>query len=451
MSLSYESRTSLRAAPRNRLPEVEPQRADRESRPSVATLYRVVWRWHFYAGLIVAPVLVVMAATGALYIFKDELERVMYARLMFVTPAESGVSIDAQVATAQAACPNGFHIDQLEIPADTTRATAVYIHDEAEFRTLFVDPYRGTLLGELGPGNFFDVVLKIHRTLFVGTLGRIVVELVTCWTIVLLVSGVYLWWPRKGRQVWGAWLPRLRRHPYVALRDLHAVCGFYAALVAIIIAATGLLYTYVWGRGYAYAAVQSGAYDVFLKPPKSESPAGAARLPLDQIAAIAGRELPGCTLGVSIPHAPDGAFVVFGTSPIGPSSDGVAIIDHATGKVLAQRDNSEYPLLGWWTSWNYPLHVGSILGLVTKVIWLAACIVLMLLPVTGVWMWWQRRPRGKSGFPRRPVVRVPRALVVGIIALGAVLPALGLSILALLLGEGLWSLARRRRATQAAS
>ena len=65
-------------------------------------------------------------------------------------------------------------------------------------------------------------------------LSATVVELVTCWTIVLVISGVYLWWPRRRERVWGTFLPRLRRHPYVALRDLHAVSGFYVAAVALV-------------------------------------------------------------------------------------------------------------------------------------------------------------------------------------------------------------------------
>jgi uncharacterized iron-regulated membrane protein len=108
-----------------------------------------------------------------------------------------------------------------------------------------------------------------------------------------------------------------------------------------------------------------------------------------------------------------------------------------------RRDNRQYPALGWWTTWNYPLHVGSVLGWWTKVPWLIACLGLMLLPLTGAWMWWQRRPRGQSGFPRRPVARIPRVLAVAIVALALVLPVLGLSIAAILLGEKLVAVARR--------
>ena len=69
----------------------------------------------------------------------------------------------------------------------------------------------------------------------------------------------------KANQVWGVWLPRLRAKPYVVLRDLHTVVGFYVAIVAIVISLTGLIYTYVWGGGFQYAAQKTEAYDMFIE------------------------------------------------------------------------------------------------------------------------------------------------------------------------------------------
>jgi uncharacterized iron-regulated membrane protein len=216
---------------------------------------------------------------------------------------------------------------------------------------------------------------------------------------------------------------------------LHAVSGVYVAGVALLIAGTGLLYTLVWGSAYNLAAVQSGAYEIFLNPPRSESPAAQPRASLDQLVSAISEALPRTTLSISIPEDPGGAVVAFGISPVGPSSDGVVVVDHATTKVLALRRTSEYPAMGWWVTWNYPLHVGSVLGLFTKTIWFMVCVVLILLPVTGLWMWWQRRPAGRAGFPRRPDTLIPKWLVAGIVALSLVLPMLGLSLLLILAGE----------------
>src|SRR5262249_14173878 len=135
--------------------------------------------------------------------------------------------------------------------------------------------------------------------------GGIVKELVTCWTVVLLISGAYLWWPRKGWQVRGVWLPRLRAGPRTAFRDLHALSGLYAWCVALTIACTGLAYTTLWGSGYRLAERVEAALGPRKPPPKpppSPSPSESADVPADEIVAVARRNLPGASISVFFPR-----------------------------------------------------------------------------------------------------------------------------------------------------
>jgi uncharacterized iron-regulated membrane protein len=403
-------------------------------------LYRVVWRWHFYAGMIVAPALIVVAATGALYIFKDELEAILYPGVTYVEPAADRVSYEQQLAVARANVPTPVHIGLIQVFANPKRATGIATAGE-KFQISYVDPYRGQYLGAIEQGGFFDIVL--NRQLFVGTTGRIVVELTTCWAIVLVVTGMYLWWPRKWNQLWGVWLPRLRRKPYVVLRDLHAVGGIYVAIIAILISLTGLIYTYAWGSGFQYAAQKTEAYDMFSKPMLCRSPPDAKDLPSDRFIEIGHEKMPGQTLNVWFPRVPNAVYMVFGSSDYGPSVHEMLFIDRATGEILADRFISQAKPLYWLEKWNYPLHVGSILGLTSKILWLVTCVVLMTLPVTGVWMWWQRRPTGRLGLPRRVVARRPRWLIATITATSILLPTLGLSVV-VLAGEQLVARSRRQ-------
>ena len=101
------------------------------------------------------------------------------------------------------------------------RATSLAMGGD-KFQFGYVDPYRGRYLGSIETRGLFRHRAQAAPELFLGTTGRIVVELTTCWAIVLAATGIYLWWPRKANQVWGVWLPRLRRKPYVVLRDLHS-------------------------------------------------------------------------------------------------------------------------------------------------------------------------------------------------------------------------------------
>ena len=209
------------------------------------------------------------------------------------------------------------------------------------------------------------------------------------------------------------------------------------------IALTGLIYTYAWGGGYQYAATKSGAYDMFSKPMLSKSPATAKDLPLDRFIEIGREKMPGKSLNVWLPRVPNAVYMVFGTSDYGPQVQHMLFIDRATGEILADRSISQANPLYTFGTWNYALHVGSILGLTSKILWLATCLVLMALPVTGAWMWWERRPTGRLGLPRRINARRPRWLVATITATSIFLPAVGVSVVLLLAGELIVSRVRR--------
>ena len=409
------------------------------SRPQ-PSLYRVVWRWHFYAGVLVAPILFVIAVTGALYVFKDELDRVFYADTMFVTPQSGTIPLERQVLAAEAAYP-GSTADTIEVDTDPTRATSVRLRGgPVRPQRVYVNPHTGVVQGAIGDYSFFRVVLDLHRRLFLGTTGRAVVETVTCWTIVLLGTGLFLWWPRRPA-LRGVLVPRLRARPYTVLRDLHAITGAVLLPIAMTIAFTGLVYTLIWGSGYSSASAAAAT------TPRSVSPPGAPRFPLDQAVAITRAHDPQASfVDVKLSTDPEEAIVTRAkrneTGPsTGPKRQIVLALDRSTGEVLDLQTSDRYATLRWWrTTWNYPLHVGSILGTPTKVVWLIACLVLAALPVTGLWMWWERRPEGQTGFPRRPDRSLPAWLLCLVGLTAVVLPTVGATILLILLGE--WLVAR---------
>ncbi len=401
------------------------------------SLYRVFWRWHFYAGVLVSPVLMVVAITGALYIFKDELERVIYPDTMFVVPQGESISLNRQLAAVEEAFPD-WKADTVEVDVDPTRATSIRIRRQqpSQSQRVYVNPHTGATQGAIGDNSFFRVVLDIHRRLFIGTTGRAVVELVTCWTIVLLGTGLYLWFPRRRKLVWGVLLPRLRSKSYTLLRDLHAITGAFLMPVAITIAFTGLVYSLAWGSIYKYATDLTGGT---MESPQLASSADSPPLLLDEAVATARRHFPAATfVELQIPHGPGNEFV--GRAQIGeragPRNRAVLTLARSSSALISVQTSDQFPALSWWRStWNYPLHVGSVLGTPTKVIWLFACLVLTALPITGLWMWWKRRPDGQTGFPRRPDRSIPVWLIGTIGLTGILLPAVGASILLILIGE----------------
>ncbi|WP_435018069.1 PepSY-associated TM helix domain-containing protein [Tundrisphaera sp. TA3] len=456
-------------------PAVRGPRPLRSPRPAAAGPFRTVWRWHFYAGMIVTPFLVIVALTGALFIFEPEIMRAAHARLMTVPPGPASVGARAMVEAAVRDQPGQMPI-VLALGHEPDRAAVVLFGNRERSIQVFVDPRTGRVLGSVDDSRdpvaiLMRATLKLHRQLFLGTTGRIFVELATGWTVVLLVSGIYLWWPRRHEKVKGVWKVRWSgAKPYTRLRDLHSVSGAYLMPVALVIAVTGHFYTLGWGTGarYAMGAVPPASKAKPAAGGQAPAPAKVAEIPpgLDRIVAETRALYPDRVIRVPLAATPDrfapelGKTVAatamnrYESGAYGPIRGALVTCRPEDGSVISHRSMAE-KTDRWVQSWAYPLHVGSIAGLPSKLIWLAACLVLAALPVTGVWMWWQRRPKGRLGLPRRPEAAIPAWLGATVTALSLFYPAVGLSALLLVSCEFAWTrsarLLARRRGIGAAS
>ena len=437
--------------------------------------YRVVWRWHFYAGLIVAPVLLIASLTGAALVFERELKQSLWPqRYVAGSSGEVKLPLRTQIAAARAAAAGAGTGGELrlagisigELPRSTTVATFDRPGGGEGEIAVAVDPYAGVVQAVFDEDDDpFHTLLDLHRTLLAGTVGRHVVELATGWTTVLIVSGVYLWWPRKsnagnsgsngsngtGRRVRGTILPRVRAPAYTVLRDLHAIPGALAAVPLLIIFAGGLVFSATNGGILQWHMARTGTMPaVFRDPPKSTPipglpPDAALANALDGVdRALAMYQRPGWGLESSAPATPDASFGLFivrhADGPV--DFDGVAV-DQYTGAHLDHFSHVNAAPSFDLMRYGYALHTGSILGTPTKILAVAVCLALAAATITGVAMWWTRRPPARLGLPARSTAptRTPRAAVWTITGLGVLIPALGASILLILLAE---AAARRR-------
>jgi uncharacterized iron-regulated membrane protein len=416
-------------------------------------LYRVIWRWHFYAGLIVLPVLLTASVTGGLYVFREELERVIYPRLMFVEPQPQTVTYKEQLAQATAALPAGATVHGISISDNPTRATDIIAEIGPErYVSVYVNQHTGVVQGQLEyDRSLFGVILNIHRTLLAGTTGRVIVELATSWGIILIVTGLYLWWPRGGKKALGVWLPRLRGKSYLIWRDWHTVPGFYFSLLAFLVMGTGLFFTLLFARGYQRVADMTNSYPAsYLNPPKSVRKEGAAMLGVDEIISIARREQSEKRMYVDFPHTAEDSLTVYAGNYDSPSTVSFLYLDQYSGAVLDAISWRQLSAAAKVQVASYSIHIGSIYGLPTKVLALLVCLLIVGMSVTGAAMWWVRRPRGKTGFPVKPAGVKPAKWVIAVICLlGVLMPAAGISMILLLAGDWLLQRRRKRRLGQA--
>ncbi|MCA0941859.1 PepSY domain-containing protein [Salipiger pacificus] len=441
-------------------------------RAASAALYRAVWRWHFIAGLVILPFVLILAITGGIYLFKDEINDAAYARLRFVEPAATQLAPSQIAAAALEAHPGA--LKAYTPPASEARSAEVDILGEDGLKdTVYVNPHTGDVLGTLWDGGAAGspamyVVRKLHSLEYVGWLGNRLIEMAAGWMVLLVASGVYLWWPR-GKGLGSTTIKAKRGRPW--WRDLHAVTGLYTGVFIVFLALTGLPWSAIWGgKFYEYAnalglgmpeGYWSGlpASTVPLAEVTDRAPwiiekqpvplSGAAEgVPqtLDQV--IATVEDLGIVPGyaVSMPGGPEGVFTA-SVYPDDITFERVIHLDQYSGAVLYDAGLANLGTLGRWAEWGISVHMGQEWGLANQIVLLLACLAMVGLCLSGGVMWWKRRPSGALGVPQVPADwRIPRTLLLMAVAAGVFFPLVGLSMLGLAAVEVAVHLTQRRKA-----
>jgi uncharacterized iron-regulated membrane protein len=442
---------SLAGDPESSEPTVTPTAAEGPR----ANLYRVIWRWHFYAGLITAPIMLIASATGAIYTFHNEISDWANRDTTFVEPQGERLSYDEQQAKLMEQAPDVTEIDAISVQNDPRRATKFYVHihpegaDEQDpgterHRIYSVNPYTGALLGtSILEENFFSVVLDLHRSLFAGSTGRLLVELATSWGLVLLLTGLYLWWPRGKQRVLGVFIPRLKAKPYIILRDLHAVVGFYTAIFAAIILFTGLFISLVWGGAFnAVSMKMNQSLMGFLMPAAVESaePAPGGKPTLESLVTTSMEfSQPGDNMYLQFAEMPKTAHKVYLMKDGDTNTVRGLDLDPQSGKLIQATLTKDLTPMVSLLAVAVSLHQGKTFGMPSKIIAFITCLALVGMVITGIWMWWDRRPRGTTGFPRRVTGgKLPTWVVAATIAVCILLPTVGASLIVILAGDWLF-------------
>ncbi|VVE12327.1 PepSY-associated TM helix domain-containing protein [Pandoraea anhela] len=226
----------------------------REAQPaSAAGQYRTLWRWHFYAGLFVMPWLMVLAVTGTIYVFQPQIEPWLYHDRMVVAASDAPrLSAQRLMERAAAALPAGSQISSVEVNRDPARsAEFIFRLPGGERESVYLNPYTGVVLGTLSVEHrLMAQVRALHRSLMLGKPGELLMELAGCWTLVMLVTGLALWWPRAGATWANALRPRLQLRGRPLLRNLHGVAGLWLAAGGLVFVLSGLPWSGSWGAQF---------------------------------------------------------------------------------------------------------------------------------------------------------------------------------------------------------
>ncbi|WP_199261832.1 PepSY-associated TM helix domain-containing protein [Paracoccus binzhouensis] len=424
------------------------------ARQGVGDLYRAVWRWHFYAGLLVLPFMITLSVTGAMYVFRDEIDNWYHADLKRVQVQDSQrLAPTAQVASALDAVP-GIAVKYTD-SADPGAATEITVSTERGKMAVYVNPYNGLVLGAMPDcTTLMWTVRTLHSFKYFGTWTRYIIEIAAGWSILLVGTGIWLWWPRG--QTGGIVSVRGRPQRRVFWRDLHAVTGLFVGFFIVFLAVTGMPWSGVWGgkvnewangNNFGYpdgvrvnVPMSGQKLDDVAKTSWSleqaqipESPAsGATPITLDDAVATFDRLGLHRGYAVGLPQGPEGVFSG-SVYPDDLSRQRVVHLDQYGGQPLLDMGYADYGPLGKWLEWGINTHMGQTFGVLNQIILLAACAAIVLLAVSAAVMWWKRRPSGSLGVPPLPTDRRVFRGLIAILAVGGVIfPLVGASLLVML-------------------
>jgi uncharacterized iron-regulated membrane protein len=471
-----------------------------------------------------APALVVLALSGLVILYSQPLDTWLNRDLFVVAQGPENVSLDEQVAAAREHVAGDFTLDAVTPPAEPGRSTridfvppSVAETGESNVTQVFVDPYTGAYLGHRNElSGLVGLANQLHgmfgndgphlqlpslghliapssypdATIPVGV-GNLWMELTAVWVLVLLASGIYLWWPRAIEATKPLLRVRWGKGGRIRWRDLHSLTGVLLAVVLVSYILSGLTWSRYWGENWravsdtvAPSAVVDapstpaamGDYDrlgrrvawaanddpVYASRPSGPVP---ARLSFADVDRIAKEEhmVPGYAIippsdSIENGNPVYGSYTVVNAWPQKLSEQRTLYLNQFTGATIFNATAAEDGALSRLTSFGINMHMGNQLGVLTRITATLACIGVLTSVMTGFLMWWKRRPSGATGLPG-PASAATRAhtpkgalIVVSVVAVvfGVLFPVFGASVLVVLAIEAVLSRRRRSSATSPA-
>ncbi|WP_265131910.1 PepSY-associated TM helix domain-containing protein [Chryseobacterium oranimense] len=374
---------------------------------------------HLWFGLSVGVIIFIVSLTGTMYVFKDEIQSVLRKDAIYVkaeTIRQNPLSIKVLKEKVSLGINEKYPVSSIEIPLEKNKSYEFLYYEKNKKawnyfdevlinKLVYVNQYTGEITGIYNEKyDIFPILKAIHWSLLLKSdWGKYVVGIPTVLFIIMLITGIILWWPknkkaRKGR-FWFSWenVKTWKRKNY----DLHNVLGFYASFLALMMSITGIYFAYPYVKN-AFNFTLSGSLEL-PKEKEISSPdslmqknssvfdiaagqteklyasSSSFRIPLNG-KNKKGKELKNIPVTI---YGKDGRF----------SERNTLVFDKYSGKLLAVKPHQKLNNAEKYANANYDIHTGSYLGLFGKILWFITGLICTSLPVTGFLVWWGKQKK----------------------------------------------------------
>ncbi|UYQ91333.1 PepSY domain-containing protein [Chitinophaga horti] len=373
-----------------------------------------IFGWlHLWLGLVSGIVVFIISITGAIYAWQPEISEFTQP-YRFVTVENKPYKPVTDIRAAAEQAMNGkkaFRI--LYEEAGKAPVVQFYQKEPYYYFNVYVNPYTGKVQKVLDrKDEFFSFIIEGHMYLWLPKdLGHVVVSYGTLIFLVMLVTGIVLWWPRNKARRKTSYRIKWDASPKRLNYDLHNVLGFYASWIVLFAALTGLVWSFQWVAQAEFWVFSGGKTRPAAIVVKSDR-----NTPIKDSTAI------NRVFTEFMKMYPDAAAHTLSL----PANDSAAIharaypnrqwfhdadhryFDQYTGKEIPASYLGKYAdasLAEKVVRMNYDIHVGGIAGLPGRIAMFFAALISASLPVTGFMVWWGRKKKKKPVNNKVPVAK----------------------------------------------
>lgn len=357
---------------------------------------------HLWLSVPFGLIISIICLTGATLVFEKELTRAGNPHLYTVEYKEGSKPLKPSEIIARISQQTGdtLKISSLQVAGNPKEAWMVSFTNAGQ-RQLSVNPYSGEINGWVEGNSFFQTVRKLHRWLLdapaqkgASSTGKTIVGITTLLMVVILISGIVLWWPRTRKSLQNRLKVSCTKGSFRFWYDSHVSLGFYVTIFLLVMALTGLTWSFRWYRTGFYALFGASteqpkqsapAHEDNNKKEKKNEPERLNYLAWD--AALAELQNRYETYG-TIQLSKNSAQVI----QSGKQKGDTASFDIHTGNITEIKvyNIDEQPMSNKMKGLIYSLHTGQWGGMLTRIIYFLSAFIGGILPLTGYYLWIKR-------------------------------------------------------------
>lgn len=364
---------------------------------------KIAYQLHLWLGLTSGLIVVIMAATGCILVFEEELKHIVHPERYFVENIGSKkLSLSDLTAKAEKALPEGLKVKRAMISSDPSRTyvfRTLKMDNEAltywgtylYYYRVYIDPYTGKVQEvEDAKKDFFEIVLDLHRRLLLGEkIGKTITGYSTLVFAIILLSGLVIWYPRKMSKAMlkGMFFIKTSANWKRINYDAHNVLGFYAIIPLLFISYSALIWNFEsmdqWIKNTLNGNIPTE------KKAKSKIPTEESDTSVNILDMIGNKVEKGLinkeSALVNFPRTEEGTYYTELTLGKKQYQNENYNFDQYSGEILKHQFYKDKNI-GYGTALrerNYDLHTGSLFGITGRIIYLFAGIIAASLPITG--------------------------------------------------------------------